>query len=44
MKDGDCFGEVSMYRNEPRAATLIAFEPLHLAGLYKTNYLKIFSS
>ncbi|CAD8078800.1 unnamed protein product [Paramecium sonneborni] len=44
MKDGDCFGEVSLFRNEPRAATLIALDTLHLGALNKTNYLRIFES
>ncbi|CAD8160890.1 unnamed protein product [Paramecium pentaurelia] len=44
MKDGDCFGEVSLFRNEPRAATLIALDTLHLGALNKSNYLRIFES
>ncbi|CAD8174915.1 unnamed protein product [Paramecium pentaurelia] len=42
MKEGECFGEVSLFRNEPRAATLIASETLHLGALNKSNYLRIF--
>ncbi|CAD8084615.1 unnamed protein product [Paramecium sonneborni] len=44
MREGECFGEVSLFRNEPRAATLIALETLHLGALNKTNYLRIFES
>lgn len=42
MREGEYFGEVSLFRNEPRAATLIASETLHLCALNKTNYLRIF--
>ena len=44
MKDGECFGEVSLFRNEPRAATLVALDNLHLGALNKSNYLRIFES
>ncbi|CAD8086245.1 unnamed protein product [Paramecium sonneborni] len=44
MREGECFGEVSLFRNEPRAATLIASENLHLGALNKSNYLRIFES
>lgn len=44
MRDGECFGEVSLFRNEPRAATLIALDNLHLGALNKSNYLRIFES
>lgn len=33
-----------MFRNEPRAASIVAIEPLYLACLNKSDYLRIFGN
>ncbi|KAM3128288.1 hypothetical protein pb186bvf_019585 [Paramecium bursaria] len=42
MKQGDCFGEVALFQNEPRAASVVAVDNLHVLQLSKVNYMKIF--
>jgi CRP-like cAMP-binding protein len=40
---GDFFGEMALFDNEPRSATVIAIEPLEVVSIWRTDFLHILS-
>lgn len=38
---GDFFGEMSLFDNEPRSATVIATEPLEIVSIWRSDFLHI---
>ena len=40
---GDFFGEMALFGNEPRSATVIAIEPLEVVSIWRTDFLHILS-
>lgn len=43
LSDGDCFGEVSLFLNKPRTATVIAEEYCDLYALSKNTFNEVIS-
>ena len=40
---GDFFGEMALFDNEPRSATVIAIEPLEVVSIWRSDFLHILS-
>src|SRR5258706_5037021 len=40
---GDFFGEMALFDNEPRSATVIAIEPLEIVSIWRSDFLHILS-
>lgn len=40
---GDFFGEMALFDNEPRSATVIAMEPIEVVSIWRTDFLHILS-
>jgi CRP-like cAMP-binding protein len=43
LATGDFFGEMALFDNEPRSATVIAIEPLEVVSIWRSDFLHILS-